>query len=184
MKQFFSILTMLLGAVVMAASPVTSDDAYKINRKDKINRDAALGSNLYSAQQFGVKAQWDVTKQGGAADSDVTLVDEDQQPVKLPANAIIKNCFLDVVSEIKYTNFADKSARIAFSSSDIGDLKALALVHTSFLHTTGTYTCSPIDATQSSWLKLESEATLKMRIGSEKLVDGLVNIWVNYALSD
>lgn len=181
MKKVLSILTMTLGLAVFAAAPVSTNDAYKVNRKDKINRDAAAGTNLYNAQQFGVKAQWDYAVQGGAANSDITLLDHEGLAVTLPANAIIKNCFIDVVTQPTSSTL---SGKVSFSSSDVADLKAAALVHTGYLATTGRYVCVPVDATANTWLKPGSEVTLKMRIGSEALTAGKINIWVNYALSD
>lgn len=174
-----ALITMLtISAFSFGAAALTSASAYKINRKDKVNRDTAAGTKLYDAQQFGAKGQWSYAVSGGAANSDISLLDHEGLPVTLPANAIITNCLIDVATQ---PTSSTNSGSLAFSSSAVADLKAAAFVAS--YTTSARIACIPTGTT-GTMIKTSSELTLKMRIGSEALTAGKVNVWVEYVLSE
>lgn len=172
------LLTLLLSANIFAATAITSEGAYKLNRSSKLFRDLSVGTRLSSGGWM--KARWAYAVQGGAA-SDVTLVDDEGIAAKLPKGAIIQDCLIDVVTPVTAANVTSSS--VAFSSNAVGDLKALAFSHVAGYNTSQRISCLPVGTAASS-VKMTSEATLKMRIGSEPLTGGRINIYVNYVLSD
>lgn len=169
---------LLLPSLVFGAAAITSSGAYKLNRASKLDRDLASGTKLLDATQMGVKAQWDYSVSGGAASSDITLLDHEGRPVTLPAGAIITDCLIDVVTQ---PDSSTDSVKLAFSSSAVADLKAAAFPTTYV--TTSRIACIP-EGTEANMIKMASEATLKMRVGSEAATAGKINIWVEYVLSE
>lgn len=174
MKKF--LLTLIISIPLMGASVVSNNGAYELNRSSAVARKYALGTNLQGAGALGVKAQWDFAKSGGAS-GDLTLKDPEGNPVKLPTGAIITNCLLDVVTQ---PTSSTGSGSIAFSSSAVGDLKASQVVASWPI---GRQACIPTGST-GTMIKLASEAPLKIRVGSERLTAGKINVWVQYVLSE
>lgn len=172
MKLF---LAMLLSVNLFAATALNKNGAYQINRKDRLNRSLSVGT-LISGGQW-LKAQYSYAIQGGAS-GDVTLVDDEGLAVKLPSGAIIYDCLIDVLTQPASST---SSGSLAFSSNAVADLKAAAFVAS--YTTSSRIACLPTGTVGSS-VKMSSEATLKVRIGSEALTAGKVNIWVNYVVSE
>lgn len=178
MKNFLIMLSVIFAQSLQAAPALTANGAYQIDRKDKLNRDNYVGTKLYDAQQFGVKATWSYADQGGAASSDLTLHDAQGNAVTLPTGAIIRDCLIDVVTQPASST---GSATLAFSSKAVADLKAAAAVAS--YTTTTPIVCLPV-GTVGTMIKTSSELTLKVRTGSEALTAGKINLWIEYVLSE
>lgn len=176
--KIISLLIAFSSLVTFAALPVTSTQAYQLNRVSKLFADAQVGTNLRNAQQFGMKAVWDYSVSGGAANSDITLLDTERKAVKLPTGAIITNCLIDVVTQ---PTSSTTSGKIAFSSKAVADLKASTAIAS--YTTSSRIACIP-DGTVGAMIKLASEGTIKIRTGSEALTAGKINVWVEYVLSE
>ena len=175
------LLIMLASTSIFAAPALTNSGAYEFDRSGPVNRKYYLGTKLFDAQQFGVKGQWSFDNQGGAAGGILNLEDHDGQKVTLPNNAIIRDCLIDVVEPV--TAGAVTSARISFSASEVGDLRANNLIIAGSYNAQGRIACIPV-GTVGTMIKLESEAAIHMRIGSEALTGGKINVWLEYTLSD
>jgi hypothetical protein len=67
-----------------------------LNKMNSVASKVRLGS-LVDGQKGSVKAKYDFTVQGGAVGA-VNLLDEEGNVAKLPDNAIITNCIIDVVT--------------------------------------------------------------------------------------
>ena len=171
------LLGIILTADVFGASPPTKDQAYQLNRASKLNADAQVGTALRNAGQFGVKATWDKSVLGGSGD--LYLVDEENKQVKLPSGAVIRDCLIDVVTQ---PTSSGNSGKISLGVSALGDLKADALVHTTYT-TSARIVCLPV-GTVGTMIKLSSEGRVIMRIGSEPLTAGKINVWLEYVLSE
>lgn len=174
MKKLF--LAMLVSMNLIAATAINEDGAYQLNRHHRLFRSLGVGTQLLGGQWL--KAQYDFSVSGGAAGNDIILKDHEGQPVKLPDNAIIDDCLIDVITA---PDSSTDSGRIAFSSNAVGDLKADALASSYSADTR--VACIPV-GNVSTAIKMGSEATLKMRIGSEALTAGKINIWVSYVVSN
>lgn len=175
---------LLLGALctmsAMAVTALSPAGAYEINRSSRLNRTYGVGTQLFNATQFGAKATYDFSVLGGAS-GDLTLLDHEGLPFKLPTNAVIRDCMMDVVLPI--TGGASTSVALAFSLSEVGDVKALAFNQVAGYNRFQRIACIPA-ATAATSFKLQSEALLKMRIGSEAVTGGKINIWIEYMISD
>lgn len=174
MKKF--LLTLIISFPLIGASVLSNNGAYELNRSSAVARKYALGTQLQGAGAFGVKAQWDYAKSGGTGD--ITLKDPEGNPVKLPNKAIITNCLIDVATQ---PTSATGSASIAISSKAVADLKAATFP--AGYTTTAPLACIPT-GTQATMIKMASEATLKIRVGSEALTGGKINVWVQYVISE
>lgn len=171
------ILAMLVAAPIFANTALNSEAAYKLNRSSKLFRDLSVGSQLGAGGW--VRAIYDYNIQGGSGD--VTLVDAEGLPAKIPANSVIYGCIIDVTSAIK--GATSSSISLAFSSNAVGDLKAATFNNVAPFNTQGRVACIPV-STAATAVKISSEATLKMRIGSEAVTAGRINLFVNYLTSN
>ena len=177
------LLAGLVSAMVFGASAVSTDGAYELNKRSAVDRKHSSGTKLYDAQQFGAKAQWSYSALGGAANSVIQLRDHEGNPVKLPNNAIIRDCLIDIVEPVAGTAAGDTTGRIGFSISEAYDLKALSTLKGAGYQAQARIACVPV-GTVATMIKLESEGALSMQISSEALTAGKLNLWVEYTLSD
>ena len=171
------LLALILSSSVFAATAIDESGAYKLNRSSKLFRDLGVGTQLSGGQWL--KGQWSYAVSGGAANANLALLDHEGVAVKLPDNAIIQDCLIDVVTA---PTSATSSGKIALSSNAVGDLKASAVAHTTFLADTRV-ACIPV-GTAATAIKMSSEATLRLLVGSEALTAGKINVWVNYVVSN
>lgn len=168
----------LFAANVFGAAALTTDGAYELNKRSSVDRKYATGTKAYDAQQFGAKGTWSFSDQGGVANAILPLHDHDGKNVTLPAGAIIRDCLIDVVTQpVSSTG----SSGIAFSSKAVADLKAATFPAS--LTTTTPIVCIPI-GTVGTMIKTASELTLAIKVGSEALTAGKINVWVEYVLSE
>lgn len=176
MKKLFLAL-LLVGANLIAGTAIDANGAYKLNRHNKLFSDLGVGSQLGAGGWLKGRYQYSV--QGGAGGTSITLLDNDGRPAKLPDNAIIDDCIIEVIER---PASATSSGRIGFSSNAVEDLKALAVAHTTYLADTRV-ACLPTGNITTA-IKMGSEATLKMIVGSESLTAGKLNVWVSYVIGD
>lgn len=173
------LLTLLLSANLFAFTAITSEGAYKINRSSKLFRDLSVGTQISGGQWM--RARWAYVLQGGAATQDVILVDAEGLPAKLPANAIIYDCLIDVVTPVTAATLAN--VVVGFSSNAVADLKAMGGAVVNGVSTKQRVACVPTGSASTA-VKMASEATLKLRIGSEALTGGRMDLFVNYVISE
>lgn len=172
------LLALLVSGTVIAAPALTDGASVQLNKRGSADRRHASGTHLYNATQLGAKATWDFDKSGGAANTDIAMLDKEGRKVTLPANAIITNCLIDVATQPASST---GSASIAISSSAVADLKAATFPAG---YTTGAPLACIVEGTLGNMIRTSSELTLKVRTGSEALTAGKINVWVQYVLSD
>lgn len=180
MKRILLYLTLLAQASFGSALPTGGVAGYEFNRMNPVSRKFNLGTHIVDGQSWGTRAQWSFADQGGAASTELFLHDNDGQSVSIPKGAVLTDCYLDVVTA---PTSSTSSGSIAWSSSDAGDLKAATFVagYTtgSLIHCTkpsGSYTTSTM-------IRFTSEGFLKVKIGSEALTAGKINVYLQYILS-
>ena len=126
-------------------------------------------------EQLGVAmGTYSFATQGGAIGT-INLKDGDGKDLKLPANAIIKNVVIDVLT----APTSGGSATIAVTAVSSGDLKAATAI-ASF---TGILQGIPAN-TVGTAIKLSSEKTLSMAIAVAALTAGKFNVLVEYVVSE
>lgn len=175
MKKIFFATLLITGQLFGAAAITNSGGGYEINRMNAVSRKYDMGTRLADGP-FGVKATWDFADQGGAASSDLYLHDAEGKKVSLPANAIIRDCLISVVTQ---PTSSTTSGSLAFSSKAAADLKAATFVAS--YTTTTPIVCLPV-GTVSTMIKTTSELNLIVRTGSEALTAGKINVWVEYVI--
>jgi len=177
------ILFLLLMSSELFASSIgliPKQGAYEVNRSSAVARKFNLGTHVSNATQWGARAQWDYSVSGGAASTDIALLDIDGQPVYIPKGAVLTDCYLDVVTA---PTSSTSSGSIAWTASGVGDLKAATFVSS---YTTGSlmHCTKPSGAyTAATMIRFDSEGQLKIRIGSEALTAGKINVYLQYILS-
>lgn len=171
------LLGLMLALNLPAATAVDASGAYQLNRSSGLFNRLGVGSQLGAGGWL--KGQWSYAVQGGGSSGDITLLDNDGRAAKLPDNAIIDDCIIEVVTT---PASATLSGRLGFSSNAVGDLKALAVAHTTYVADTRV-ACLPTGNITTA-IKMGSEATLRMQMGSEAFTAGKINIWVSYVVGD
>lgn len=180
MTKFLLYLTLFAASAFGSSLPTGPVAGYEFNRMNPVSRKYNLGTHLVDAQSWGTRGQWSFSDQGGAAGQDLFLHDVDGQNVSIPKGAVLTDCYLDVVTA---PTSSTSSGSIAWSSSDAADLKAATFVSAytigSLIHCTkpsGSYT-------SATMIRFTSEGFLKVRIGSEALTAGKINVYLQYILS-
>lgn len=144
-----------------------------LNKMNASSSKARLG--LAMKEQLGVAiGNYSFAVQGGAIGT-ISLKDGDGQVLKLPANALIKNVVIDVIT----SPTSGGSATIAVTAVSSGDLKAATAV-ASF---TGKLQGIP-DNVVANMIKLSSEKTISIAIATAALTAGKFNVLVEYVVSE
>ncbi len=173
------VLLGLLATVQLFAAPViTSTGGYELNRSSTLNRKYHVGTALANGP-FGVKGTWDYAVSGGAASSTIYLLDNESQRITLPTGAVVTNCLVDVVTA---PTSDGASANLAFHMQSNGEV-VKAATHKSVFTTTLPIVCTQTGSV-SNMLKLASETSLTVRIASEAMTAGKINVWLQYVLSN
>ncbi len=134
---------------------------------------ARLG--LVLKEQKGVaQGQYSFAVQGGAVGT-VNLKDADGKDLKLPANAIITNVIIDVLT----APTSGGSATIAVSAVSAGDLLAATAIGS----VTGIVQGIPANSVGTA-IKLASEKTVTASIAVAALTAGKFNVQVEYIVSE
>lgn len=144
-----------------------------LNKMNSVASKVRLGS-LLDGQKGSAKGKYDFAVQGGAV-STIKLLDEEGQAVKLPDNAIITNCIIDVVSNPTSAS----TPTIAVGIAATNDLKTATAI-ASF---TGIIQGIPDNAVANA-IKLTAEKDLTMTIAGTTLTGGKFLVFVDYVVSE
>lgn len=189
MKKTLLLVALLTSQLFGAAAPVPSTFGYELNRSGALARKYSLGTAVVNGNQFGMRGMWKFSDQGGAASTNLKLHDSEGLNVTLPAGAVVTHCYID--TPVLVTS-ATSSGKVSFSASGIGDLKAATFIGTfanqaSTINSANGASSKPLacipDGTATNMIRLASEGSLQISIGSEALTGGQVDVWVEYILS-
>ena len=168
----------LVPTLGLAVTAFQSTDAYKVNRSSKLARDTAMGTQLLNAGQKGVRGKWVYSDAASGTVGSHDLLDHEGLAVKLPANAVMTDCIMDVVTQ---PTSAGSTLSIGVNSE--GDsFNIRPSVHKSLL-STGLKDCTLVDTAATS-VKILSEKKLQIQISSEAATAGKLMVWVEYVLSE
>jgi len=127
-------------------------------------------------QKRGVlKAVWDFAVQGGAV-STLALLDENGDAALLPDNAIVVQCYVDVITAMAS---AGGAGTLALDSEGAGDL--LGAVDADTL--SGVNAGIPVGSA-ATMIKLTAQRQVSMTIAVEALTAGKISVFVEFVLSD
>lgn len=189
MKKTFLLVALMTSQLFGAAAPVPGTFGYELNRSSGLARKYSLGTAVVNGNQFGMRGMWKFSDQGGAAGAVLKLHDSEGLNVSLPAGAVVTNCLIDVPVLITSST---GSAKMSFSASGIGDLKAATFIgqfagQASTLNVSNGVSSKPTacipEGTATNMIRLTSEGNLQVAIGSEAVTAGQVDVWVEYILS-
>lgn len=177
MKKF--IFALLATGQLFAASVITdSGGGYELNRASTLNRKYSVGTHLANGT-FGVKGQWSFAVSGGAASTDIYLLDAEGLRVSLPAKSIVTNCLIDVATA---PTAATTSGGATFLLKSNGE-SLKGLTYNASLTTTAPIACTPTGSV-GQMLKIASETFPVLRTTSEAMTAGKINVWLQYVLSN
>lgn len=178
MKKILFVLALALPLMASGALR-NSNGVPRADAKDLLNKNGTVANkvrlgNVLDNQLGAVQGHYSFAVQGGAVGA-ITLKDDDGAALKLPANAIIKNVIIDVVTAPTSLG----SATLAFNAVSAGDLKAA----TAIASVTGRVQGVP-DGAVANMIKLSSEKTITMNVAVAALTAGKLNVVIEYVVSE
>lgn len=138
-------------------------------------RKQQLGTSLVMNRVHDLKAIYDFSVLGGALNATLTLRGDDGKPVIIPKNAVIIDCYIDVLTPLT----TSASGTMALQAQAANDLHT-ALAAASY---TGIVACVPV-GTAASAIKMTSDGTLKAVIATGAITAGKFNLHVQYVMSE
>ncbi len=122
------------------------------------------------------KGIYDFAQRGGAVGTNLILVDDDGHPVVIPDNAIITGGYIDVLTALTSTG---NNGTIALQLNAANDILSAVDADT----ITGVAAIVPV-STAASAVKMTAERSLTLVIGTNALLTGKFNVFLEAVLSD
>ena len=151
--------------------------------------------NYFVKKQVKVEFEWNGTDSSGVANSTVAA---HGTGVYLPDNAIVTNCFYDVLTT--FVDADNDSATIALSIEGAGDLKAaIAISDASDVWNLGLHGCLPGNwaltgdaltaiamaaGRSGAFVKTSAERELTVTVADDALTAGKMIIYLEYVISE
>ena len=182
MKTVLNLVLLLAMVVAMPLPLLAVSYVESQNMEFGLNRAAPeamqkykLGTLVSRDKMWDMKAKWKFSDQGGAI-STINLHTPYSNSPKLPNNAIVVGCYIDVLTAPAGTG----GGTIAFATGQgAGDLLG-ATVKGSY---TGIVACTPTGTAATS-IKLTADRTPTIAIASAAFTAGEINVHILYLLSD
>lgn len=134
-----------------------------------------LGSELSKCKNV-VKGTYDFAVEGGLVAGAKTLLDDDGNPIVIPAKAIVTFCLIDILTGMTSTG---GTGTIALTLESAGDL--LAAVDADTL--SGRVAGIPVGSAATS-IKTTVDRTLVANVAVNPLLTGKFNVFLEYVLSN
>lgn len=179
MRFLFGILTLALFSGSVFAN-ITTDQEYLLNRSGSVASKVQLGTLVNRTHNLLV-AKYSYAVQGGTTANDISLLTNLGDPKSyavLPANAVIKNVWVNVIS----APTSGGSATIALKAVNAADLLAATAI--SSLGTGVVKQGKPFNSTTTTWIKTSAAQTIKATVATATLTAGKFNVFIEYVLSD
>lgn len=176
--------SLILGLAIAAFSSIssaniTADQQYLLNNGlGDVGRITQLGTLINKTSNLLI-AKYSYAVQGGSTAAAINLLTDLNKPLsyaKLPDNAIIKNVWLDVLTQPVSSGSATVSVG-AVSTTDLLGSTAKDVLVVGFLQGV------PSGAT-TSFIKLSAEKTVKASVGTAPLTAGKFNVYIDYVVGD
>jgi hypothetical protein len=137
-----------------------------------------LGTQMVDKKIQVLKGTYDFSVVGGSAGTAYNLKDTDGKDAKIPANAVITDCVIDVVTAPTSGGSATISIGTGIAATNV-DLKAA----TAYGSYSGLVACIPTGSA-ATMIKTSSEVTPALSIGAAAaLTAGKINVLLQYILS-
>jgi hypothetical protein len=164
----------LFTAPAFAALPPLSEVEFVLDNSGP-GASVRLGTQLADKTLHALRAQYSFAASGGAK-SAISLLDVDGKPAIVPANAIVTDCMIDVVT----APTATAAAAVSFGLASAADLKVLQVATSTYA--SGRVACIPVGSAATS-IKVTSDTTATMTIATFPLTAGKLNLWLWYVVS-
>jgi hypothetical protein len=175
MNIFIPFIALFLSLNVFAAYDKPADARFKLN-SSSLGSKVQLGDLVVDKKVHILRAQYDFAVGGGAV-STINMKDMDGKDAKIPDNAIVVDCVIDVLTA---PTDAGATATIAIGTGQAGnDLKAA----TAIASYTGLVACVPVGSA-ATMIKMTAERTPSVTIAGEALTAGKLDVLVQYILSE
>lgn len=177
MKNLLLVLTIALFSSLALAN-TSYDNEFVLNHSSAAAQKTQLGTLVNRTSNLLI-AKYSYAVQGGSTAADVSLLTNLTLPTSyavLPNKAIIKNVWLDVLTQ----PVSAGSATVAVKAVNAGDLlgataKAALIVG---------LTQGVPDGTTTNAIKLSAAKTVKATIGTAPLTAGKFNVYIEYVIGD
>ena len=190
MKTILSLLLMLQATLALGAYPNPVDIKFELDRTPYGER-VKLGTQITDKKVHILRAQWDHAVSGSTTGS-INLLDLDGKAAKLPINAIVTDCLIDVKTAITLNStFAVNAPYFALKTGVDGVQDLKANVPASAL--SGVVACIPV-GTAATAIRITTESTPVLTITSAShsawssttpsvATAGKINVLIQYILS-
>jgi hypothetical protein len=180
MKTFVLVVTLLLLPFSAFALDTAKEGALRqVLNSTPPGAPVRLGTQISQGVVRLARANWSYSVQGGSSAADISLVDDEGKPFKLPNKAIIRSVLIDVQTAPTSVGAGASKASIALTAQTSGDLKAAATVGTY----SGLMAGIPVGSAATS-IKLTADRTLKLTATTQALTAGKMSVLVEYYLSE
>lgn len=155
--------------------PLPADVEHLLNRASGLP--AGLGTQVTQKKVNVMKAVYDFTKLGGVAGSSLILRDASGGTATLPANAIVTDCMIQVI-----TAPVGVGASIELGLTTQTDIKGTTAI-TAFT-TSGMIACTPVGTAATAIKVGGSRASVTAFITGAALTAGKFNVFLEYYLGN
>lgn len=175
MKKLGMILSMLLLPGI-AFAVISASQEFQLNRMNSVAQSTQLGTLLAKTKNV-VVGKYSFAVQGGAVGNINLLRDltDTHSTVVLPDNAVIRNVYVDVLTQPT----SSSAASVSVGAVSDGDLVA-STAKGSF---TGILDGVPAN-TAVTTIKLAADKTVYAKVITTALTAGKFNVYIEYALGD
>lgn len=175
MKKLLIALLLALAPSAAFALPVSHlETRFQLDRT-ALGQRVQLGTQLVRNKVQVMRATYSFATQGGSSAADIALLDSDGKAAILPSGAIIKQVLISTVTAPTSTG----SATIALKAQSAGDLKAA----TAIASYTGLIAGVPV-GTAATMFKLTAARTIYATVAVADLTAGVINVFIEYYLTD
>ena len=178
MKKLISILALFLPLLAQAESKVPADVRFLLNQG--YGAETQLGTQTIDKKVQVLKAVYDYSVLSGSANAVLSLKDTDGKDAVIPANALITDCVIDVVTAPQsLSSSLTISLGTGVAATNV-DLKAATVIGSY----TGQVACIPVGSA-ATMIKVASASTPKLSVGSQgDLTAGKINVLLQWILSE
>lgn len=179
MKKFlFLLLALVLPLVASAEVKVPADVRFVLNQG--YGAEAQLGTQTIDKKVQVLKLVYDFSVLSGSASTVYSLKDTDAKNAVIPANALIVDCMIDVITA---PTSLSSSLTLAIGTG-VGAASTELKTATAIGSYTGIVACVPVGSAATA-IKIASAVTPTLSVGSQgDLTAGKINVLLQYILSE
>lgn len=176
MKKALGLMIALFSVVAIANT--TLNNTYKLNNMGGAPTEVQLGTLVNGTKNLLV-ARYSFAKQGGTTANDISLLTDLNSPrsyAVLPANAVIQNVWVDILTSAT----SSSTSSLSVKAVNAADLLASTNVNNVLV---GRKQGVP-DGTTTKFIKLSASKTIKATISTTPLTAGKFDVFIEYVIGN